>query len=170
MEIRFAKNHFVPVIIYTLSYIALPIPYLPMILLFFTTTLIASFYDENEEVEMLTRFGKTGTDIFITKCIMHVRFLLLLYLPVMALSSIIHTQIFIYNLMFLLSQSILIIFLLTTKYKHYTPQYSPIKNSNFTATMVLLSIMPIFFLIPGLYVLMMSKKSIQRINLFIWLT
>jgi hypothetical protein len=161
------KIYFAPVLFYILSYVGTVIPYLPMVLLFFCSTSVASFYDDNESVDLLTRFGDSGKNIFNTKSKIHMKYLLLLYLPVMVVSSIFHPENIWIHIAFLMSQVLLIGFLLTSKYKHYTPQYNPMKNSNFTAVMVLLSAFPLFFFIPGLYFVIFRSKAINRIQQFV---
>jgi hypothetical protein len=161
------KTFLVPFVLYLLAYPATIIKFLPMVLLFFCITSIATFYDENEDQGLLERFGKTAGEIFYNKVIIHTKFLILAFAPVLLISSIIHPDIAIYNGLFLINQIVLLIFIITVKYKHYMPMYNPIQNSNFTATFILLSALPGFFFVPLIYALAYHKKAINKINQFL---
>lgn len=161
------KTRRVPLFIYILAYLSVLVKFLPMFVLFICSTSLASFYDENEDALILEQYGSNAKQIFLNKLILHTKYLILAYAPVMGLSSVIYPDISGYNVLFLLNQIILLAFIITVKYKHYIPSYNPIQNSNFTATFLLLSALPGFFFIPLIYILVYYKKAINKINQFI---
>jgi hypothetical protein len=161
------KTYLIPFVLYILAYPSTMVRFLPMVLLFFCITVIATFYDENEDLGLLERFGTDAKGIFYNKIAIHTKFLALILLPVLLISSVIYPEIAIYNGLFLINQIVLLIFIITVKYKHYMPMYNPIQNSNFTATFILLSALPGFFFVPLIYVFAYYRKAINKINQFL---
>jgi hypothetical protein len=136
---------------------------LPLVVLWLLTTVMMGFYDENESLPILHEYESTAAAFLHKKIINHLKFLLLLYMPILVINTIFNPDYIWINALFVLAQLTLLVFAITTKYMTYVPNARLFNNSNFTAIMTLLGALPGFFIIPLFLALFNYRKAINNL-------
>lgn len=137
---------------------------LPLILMWLLTTLMMSFYDENESLLILGEYETNHIAFIKKKIVSHVKLLLILYGPLLIVNVLFNPDYLLIVLLFLAAQITLLVFAITTKYKNYVPNTRLFNNSNFTALMALFGALPGFFLMPLVLTLFNYKKAIANLK------
>jgi hypothetical protein len=137
---------------------------LPLILMWLLTTLMMSFYDENESMVILGEYENNHTAFIKKKIVEHVKILMIMYVPLLIVNVLFNPDYLLIVLLFLAAQITLLVFAITTKYMNYVPNAKLFNNSNFTALMALFGALPGFFLMPLVLTLFNYKKAIANLK------
>ncbi len=136
---------------------------LPLVVLWFLTTMMMGFYDENESLPVLHEYESKASSFLLKKAMNHIKFLLILYMPILIVNTVFNPDYIWINTLFVLAQLTLLLFAITTKYMTYVPNARLFDNSNFTAIMTLLGALPGFFIIPLFLALLNYRKAINNL-------
>jgi hypothetical protein len=159
------RTYFPFILLYAIALCSSWFKILPLIVLWFLTTLIMTFYDENEPQNFLNEGNATNEKHFLNgKIISHVKILLVLYIPILLINTIFNIDFIWINILYLMAQVSLLVFGITTKYKHYVPSFNLITNSSFTSIIVLIGALPIFFIIPFLLAVVNYFKALTNLK------
>ncbi len=159
------RKTFVPLVfLYVVALASSWFNYLPLVILWLITTIMMSFYDENESMLILHEYETNAHRFLYKKIKDHGQFFLMLYLPILAINTIFNPGYLLINGLFALAQIALLVFAITTKYKHYIPNAKLFNNSNFTAIMTLLGALPGFFIIPLFLAIVNYRLAINNLK------
>ena len=117
---------------------------LPLLLLWFTTITIASFYKECEPLNILKESNLSSTKLLQQKMFQHSKLMFFLYAPILIVNTIFNFEYWFVNLLFITSQIALLCFSICLKYSNYQP------NKNFIANNILLAFGSLGSLVPYL--------------------
>jgi hypothetical protein len=160
------KTKFLPFVFILAAYCSCGFYVLPLAFLWLTSIMIATFYDENESLEVLMHNSKIK-NIFQYKILRSIKLVSIIYLPVLIVNCILIKESVLINLMFYFSQMIFILFVLVFKFKNYIPNYNVIKNSNFVASIGIASAIPYLSMIPLFFIIIYYRKALDNVNNFI---
>ena len=159
------RKLYVPLVfLYLAAWLAVVVPYLSLFLLWLLTVLSIGFYDHNEDLAVLTDSFTTARTFLHHKLFRHLKWVMFWFVPVVAVHLIFHWQNVFVVLLILVGLVMLWIFSILAKYSHYTPGYSWVKQSNFTAVIAILSILPIGFIFPAGYSLYYYFKAVHNLK------
>jgi hypothetical protein len=159
------RKMYVPLVfLYLASWVAVGLPYLSLFLLWLLSVLAIGFYDHNEDLAVLTDSATTAHTFLKEKLISHLKWVLFWFMPVVVVHLIFHWQNVFVVLLILAGLVMLWVFSITAKYSHYAPAYTYFKQSNFTAVIAILSILPIGFIFPAGYALFYYFKAIRNLK------
>jgi hypothetical protein len=158
------RSHNLAILFYLMALCGIGIKFLPHFFLWITSIGLISFYDENEPIEILTSQEQNANSFLNNKLKKHVGFMLALYAPIMGLNYFLFSSNLYINVAFLLSQAALLAFGIITKYKHYLPSFSIMKNSNLTSIIAIAALLPFTFFLPTLFSIFFYQKAISNIK------
>lgn len=117
---------------------------LPLLLLWFITVTIASFYKECEPIQILKE-GNLSSKMFLRKKnFQPAKSMVFLYAPILIINTLFNFDYWFVNLLFLSSQIALVCFAVCLKYSNYQP------NKNFIANNIMLAFVSLGSLVPYL--------------------
>lgn len=150
--------------LYIAAWAGVTIPYLSLFLLWFLSTLAIGFYDHNEDLAILTERGGSAKKFLRQKLILHLSWVAVWFVPVVFVHLYFHWENALVIILITLGIMILWAFAILAKYSHYTPGYTYVKQSNFTAVIALLSIVPFGFVFPAMYSLYYYFKAVAQLK------
>lgn len=150
--------------LYIAAWAVVSIPYLSLFLLWLLSTLAIGFYDHNEDLAMLTERGGSAKLFLRQKLILHLSWVAAWFMPVVLVHLFFHWENALVIVLITLGMMILWAFAILAKYSHYTPGYNYVKQSNFTAVIALLSILPFGFVFPAMYSLYYYFKAVEQLK------
>ena len=120
----------------------------PLILLWFLTIIISSFYLENEPVHILRESNKTASKFLLDKIKINIKYILILYVLPVIINAIFVREFLLITLLFIPVQVALFCFAINLKYFTYKPQTNQLGNNVAFSIVAMLSAMPYFLPIP----------------------
>lgn len=159
---RKALLYLVP--LYLLSVALLWVKILPLVLLWLITTTIASFFVECEPIKILQSSNRSPMKFLKFKIWLYSKFLLLICLPVLIVSTAFHPEHWIVNLLFLLVQMALLVLAIINKYRCYTPNKN-LDSNNLVVSMASLGpIVPFFLPVPFIMAIVYFPKALKNLT------
>lgn len=132
------------IFIYLLAIAFCWLSFLPLFFLWILTTLIISFYQECESLNVLKVSSDTAAEFLKNKIFSQAKFLVLLYSPVLIINMFFNSEYWFVNIVFLFLQLLILFFAILYKYNVYEP------NKNFSESAIIVSFVSISGLIPFL--------------------
>lgn len=137
---------------------------LPLFLLWFLTLTIISFYNECESLAMLREKDRSAGNFLNKKLLTHIRYLMMLYFPVLIINTVFNSTFLALNILFMLSQAALLFFAICYKYSNYKPNQLLYVN-NIVVTLVSLSaIIPVLLPLPVIMSVHYYFKANNNLN------
>lgn len=118
--------------------------FLPLFFLWILTTLIISFYQECESLNVLKTGGETSGEFLKNKIVSQSKFLILLFTPILFINLFFNSEFWYVNIIFLILQLLILAFAILYKYSVYEP------NKNFSGSSIIVSFVSLSGLIPFL--------------------
>ena len=138
-------------------------------LLWLITSVLVSFYEENEDLSMLKANGKKPGVLIRQKFFRHSRYMLLLYTPVLSLNIFFLGFDWLgVNLLFLLTQLAALAFAVFFKYTLYEPHTHLKANSILSGLMVIGSCLPFFLPVPMGMAILYYYKAKKNLNNYLY--
>jgi hypothetical protein len=137
---------------------------LPLLLLWFITVSIASFYTECEPLHILKEGNFSSNRLLNRKLMRHSKYLLLLFSPLLVINTIFNPEFWILNIIFIPIQLSLMCYAICLKYSTYIPNKKPIGNSIILSLVSLGSIIPYLLPIPLLMAVFTYRKAKMNLN------
>jgi hypothetical protein len=137
---------------------------LPLLLLWFITVSIASFYTECEPLHILKEGNFSSKRLLNHKLMRHSKYLILLYFPVLVINTVFNPGYWVLNLLFIPVQLSLVCYSICLKYSSYEPNKKTIGNSIILALVSLGSIIPYLLPIPLLMTFFTYGKAKRNLN------
>lgn len=138
--------------------------FLPLLLLWFLTTLIINFYNEHEALHLLKAQHTHAKDFLNQKIKKHSMFIIYLYIPVLFVNTLFNPDFLDINLLFLLVQLSLLIFAINAKYASYVPAQQNLASNITVAIISISSIIPYLLPLPLIFAISYYQKAIQNLN------
>ena len=153
-------------LLYVGAWAGVMVPYLSILLLWLLTTLCLSFYDYNESVSILIDKGGTAKHFLHQKIKLHLQWVLIFFLPIISLHLVFNPD----NLWVVVSMVagivVLWVFAIFAKYSQYIPEHQWIKQSNFSAVIALMSILPVTFILPAGFAIYYYFKALKNLEVY----
>lgn len=162
----FRKIYGPAILLYFGAWAGVMVPYLSILLLWLLTTVCLSFYDFNESISILTDKGGSAKYFLHQKIKLHLQWVLIFFLPIIALHLIFNAENFWIVITMVVGIVVLWVFAIVAKYSHYVPEHQWIRQSNFTAVMALLAILPFAFVLPVGYAIYYYFKAIKNLEVY----
>ena len=115
---------------------------LPLLLLWYITVIITSFYTEYEPLQILREGGVTSKRFLRQKMLKHSIYLSILYIPIVLENSILNTDFWLVDLLFIPIQVCLLCLAICFKYANYQP------GKNLTGANIMLSLVSVGSIVP----------------------
>jgi hypothetical protein len=152
-------------LLYMLAFILSWLRIAPLIFLWILTTMTSTFYEESESIQML-RAGNPGIrSLLHHKLFRHIRYLVILFLPVLVINTAFNPDYWLINMLFLLTQISLLYFNIVFKYAMYEPGVNLKSNSIITGIMSIGALVPFFLPVPVIMSVIYyfrSRKNLQN--------
>jgi hypothetical protein len=136
----------------------------PLIILWFISVTIASFYTECEPLHILREGNFSSARLLKRKLIRMVKYILILQLPVLVINTIFNPEFWILNLLFIPLQISFVSYAVFLKYSSYEPNKNAIGNNVILSLVSLGSIIPYFLPIPLLMAIFTYGKAKTNLN------
>jgi hypothetical protein len=136
----------IPVYLLALGFSWLKI--LPLILLWYLTMIIITFYNECEPLIILREREFSVKDFLNKKLVSHISYLTVLYMPVLIINTIFNSNFLLLNIFFILSQAALLFFAVCYKYSNYIPNKFLYLNNFIVILVSLFGLIPVFLPVP----------------------
>jgi hypothetical protein len=160
------KNYIGFFIFLLLAYITCWIRILPLVFLWLITTAVASFYQECESLQILFAPSVSPKNLLKKKILKSIKFLAMMFIPILILNSIFNPEFILINIIFLLIQITILIFAILLKYTTYTPNEN-LKGNTVVLSMVSIgSLIPFLFPIPLIMCFRNYSKAIKNLNFY----
>ncbi|MFA5972639.1 MAG: hypothetical protein WC780_09835 [Lentimicrobiaceae bacterium] len=140
---------------------------LPLLILWFITLIIASFYTECEPLHILKEGDPSSTKLLKSKLIRMMKYTFILYMPVLVVNTIFNPEYWILNLLFIPLQMSLVGYSICLKYSSYEPNKNAIGNNVILSIVSLGSIIPYFLPIPLLMTVFTYGKAKKNLNIYL---
>jgi hypothetical protein len=137
---------------------------LPLLILWFITVSVSSFYAECEPLHILKEGNHSSKSLLKRKLIRHSKYIVLLYAPVLLINTIFNPQYWVLNLLFIPIQVSLVCYSVCLKYATYVPNKKQFGNSIILSLVSLGSIIPFLLPIPLLMAVFTYGKAKQNLN------
>lgn len=137
---------------------------LPLLILWFITVTIASFYTECEPLHILKEGDYSSAKLIKRKLIRMVKYFAILYIPVLVINTILNPEYWLLNLMFIPLQISLVSYAVCLKYSSYEPNKNAIGNNVVLSVVSLGSIIPYFLPIPLLMAVFTYGKAKKNLK------
>lgn len=137
---------------------------LPLLLLWFITTIILSFYNESEPTVILKANHNSAKQFLNEKINKHSLYITCFYTPVLIVNSFFNPDFVSINLLFVLIQISLVIFGLSYKYSSYVPNQINQAASTTVSMVSIGSIVPFMLPLPVVFALVYYKKALQNLT------
>ncbi len=138
---------------------------LPLLLLWFLTVSVASFYSECEPLHILKEGGFFAKEFLLRKLLRPTLYLLLLYTPVLLINTILNPEFWLLNLLFIPIQLSLLYYSVCLKYSTYEPNKKQLSNSIILSLVSLGSVIPYLLPIPlllAVYTFGKAEKNLKE--------
>jgi hypothetical protein len=136
----------------------------PLALLWLMMTVVISFYQECESLQVLYATGSDARPFLREKIISHSKLVLIIFIPVLVINSIFHPGMIFINLAFLLLQLILLALAIVMKYATYEPGADLRGNSLLLGISSFMILIPFLFLIPMLLAIRKYGRACQNLK------
>jgi hypothetical protein len=140
---------------------------LPLFLLWLLNTMVLSFYQEGEPLQLLRIYAETPKLLLRKKLVEHSKLLLILNLPVIALQGIFYPLIGLIGIVFLALQLISLAFAIFLKYSTYAPNQSAKSNTLLLTLAQLGVIFPFLLLVPLAMCFRYYGRAIRNLALYL---
>jgi len=140
---------------------------LPLLILWFITLIIASFYTECEPLHILKEGDPSSSKLLKSKLIRMMKYTFILYMPVLVVNTIFNPEYWILNLLFIPLQMSLVGYSICLKYSSYEPNKNAIGNNVILSIVSLGSIIPYFLPIPLLMTVFTYGKAKKNLNIYL---
>jgi hypothetical protein len=136
----------------------------PLLILWFISVTIASFYTECEPLHILREGDFSSAELLKRKLIRMVKYMLILQIPVLAINTIFNPEFWLLNLFFIPLQVSFLSYAVCLKYSSYEPNKNAIGNNVVLSVISLGSIIPYFLPIPLLMAVFTFGKAKMNLN------
>lgn len=153
-------------LLYAGAWAGVMVPYLSILLLWLLTTVCLSFYDFNESISILTNKGGTAKYFLYQKIKLHLQWVMIFFLPIIALHLVFNPNNVWIVVTMVAGIVVLWVFAILAKYSHYVPEHQWIRQSNFTAVMALLAILPFAFVLPAGFAIYYYFKALKNLEVY----
>jgi hypothetical protein len=136
----------------------------PLIILWFISVTIASFYTECEPLHILREGNFSSARLLKRKLFRMVKYILILQIPVLLINTIFNPEFWLLNLLFIPLQISFISYAVFLKYSSYEPNKNSIGNNVVLSLVSLGSIIPYFLPIPLLMAMFTYGKAKTNLN------
>lgn len=140
---------------------------LPLLILWFITVIIATFYTECEPLHILKEGDPTSSQLLKRKLTRMMKYIFSLYTPVLVVNTILNPEYWILNLLFIPLQISLVGYSISLKYASYEPNKNAIGNNVILSIVSLGSIIPYFLPIPLLMAVFTYGKAKKNLNIYL---
>ncbi len=140
---------------------------LPLILLWFLTIIISSFYQENEPVHILREGNKSARKFLLDKMKTNIKYILMLYLLPVIINAVFVREFLTITLLFIPVQIALVCFAVNLKYCTYKPQKNQLSNNVAFSIVAMLSAMPYFLPIPVILSIVYFYKAENNLKTYL---
>lgn len=137
---------------------------LPLILLWFITITIASFYIECEPLHILKEGNQTSGQLIKQKLFRHSKYLVILFFPVLLINMIFNPGYLMLSLLFIPMQLSLLCYAICLKYSTYEPDKYPFGNNIIFSLVSLGSIVPYLLPVPFFLAVYTYRKAKFNLN------
>jgi hypothetical protein len=137
---------------------------LPLLLLWFISVTIASFYTECEPLQILREGNFSSARLLKRILISMVKYIFILQIPVLAINTIFNPEFWLLNLLFIPLQVSFLSYAVCLKYSSYEPNKNAIGNNVVLSVVSLGSIIPYFLPIPLLMAVFTFGKAKTNLN------
>lgn len=137
---------------------------LPLFLLWFLTLTIISFYNECEPLTMLRERKHSAGSFLNKKLSTHIRYLLILYSPVLIINTFFNNTFLALNIFFLLSQAALLFFAVCYKYSNYEPNQFLYSNNIIVNLVSVSAVIPVLLPVPVIMSVQYYFKAKNNLN------
>jgi hypothetical protein len=138
--------------------------FFPLLLLWFITTSILNFYNENEDLSILKSYEHRARNFLQHKIKKHCLYIFYFYAPILTLNALFNTDFIDINITFIMVQFALITFAITNKYASYVPAQKNIGSNIMVAIVSIGSIMPYLLPLPIVFAIVYYYKAIQNLK------
>lgn len=160
------RKQFVPLLLlYLLALSLVWIRILPLVLLWFITTTMMSFYNDAESINVLKANYTSAKKFLYAKFKNHAFLMLVLYLPVTILNAILNDGFVLINMVFLLLQVIMLWFAIACKYANYQPGTNH-QGSIITAIVAFGGIVPFMIPVPAVMAINYYFKALENLQTY----
>jgi len=132
---------------------------LPLLILWFISVTIASFYTECEPLHMLREGNFSAAKLLKLKLRRMTKYILILQVPVLTINTIFNPEFWLLNLLFIPLQVSFVSYAVCLKYSSYEPNKNAIGNNVVLSLISLGAIIPYFLPIPLLMALFTYGKA-----------
>lgn len=161
------KQYITFIIIYLMALGFSWVRILPLFLLWFLTIMIASFFQENEPIQILREGNKNAKRFLSDKLKVNMMYLIILYsLPIIINAIFVH-EFLIITLMFIPVQIALLCFAISLKYATYKPQTNQLGNNIAFSIVAIISAMPYFLPIPVILSIVYFYKAKKNLKTYL---
>jgi hypothetical protein len=136
----------------------------PLILLWFLSVNIASFYTECEPLHILREGNFSSSRLIRRKLIRLVKYLLILQIPVLVINTVFNPEFWLLNLLFIPLQISFLSYAVCLKYSTYEPNKNAIGNNVVLSLVSLGSIIPFFLPVPLMMAVFTYGKAKMNLN------
>jgi len=136
----------------------------PLIILWFISVTIASFYTECEPLHILREGNFSAAKLLKRKLISMTKYIFILQTPVLAINTIFNPEFWLLNLLFIPIQVSFVSYAVCLKYSTYEPNKNAIGNNVVLSVVSLGSIIPYFLPIPLLMAVYTYGKAKMNLN------
>jgi len=154
--------------LYTVAVLCCWLKILPLVLLWIITTLVVSFYEEGESLQVLRSPKLMPRAFLLYKITNPLLYLLLLFLPVLAVNVIFNPDFLLVNLIFIAAQLSLACFGIVFKYAMYVPGAKMRSNSIITGFVSMASVIPFFMPVPVIMTVIYYFKALKNLKPFLY--
>ena len=137
---------------------------LPLLILWFITITIGSFYTECEPLHILREGNLSSAKLLKRKLFRIVKYILILQIPVLVINTFFNQEFWQLNLLFIPLQISFVSYAVFLKYSSYEPNKNAIGNNVVLSVVSLGSIIPYFLPIPLLMAIFTYRKAKTNLN------
>ncbi len=160
----FRKSFFYLIPVYVLAIGLCWFRILPLLLLWFVTVFITSFYKECEPLQILKESNLSPKMFLQKKLFQPSKLMVLLYTPILIVNTIFNSEYWLINLLFISTQLALLCFSICLKYSNYQPNKNSIENNMLLSFVSLGSVIPYLLPVPVLMTLDYYTKAKTNLN------
>ena len=163
-----ARRSFVILILIGLLALGLAwVKLLPLVFLWLINTTLVSFFGECEPIKMLRNKTVTPFIFLKSKILLHMKFILIVFLPVLAINTFFNPAHWLVNILFLLVQLSLLAFAIINKYRCYGPNKNLDSNNVILSVLSIGSIAPFFLPVPLIMSVVYFPKAINNLKRYL---
>jgi len=139
----------------------------PLVVLWFITVIIVSFYRECEPLHILKEGSFLPKQFLYRKLFQGSKWLLLLYIPVLILNTVFNPDCWLINLLFIPTQLSLLWFSVCLKYSNYQPNRNSIANNTVLSLVSLGAVVPYLLPVPLLMTFIFYIKAKNNLDFYL---